>query len=233
MTATAEALIGESSQQQLLCRLIKICAIEQKTRLPAGWETLLDFENAAIDGLDLLNALLAENTRSINPESLLTTALGFVTLVGPEDDFNDMTVGDFELADICFQQYQADKSIEHLQMLVTILWRHAKDGKRSRDTPDVRKPRSFSRRLSAVRLHMIMLWYAGCRYRLTQLFPAVFGGGGDGEADMSSVTKLVHSGAGAKNGTRDQVRKTLLKEFLFDCQLEAEHAEELGKRSKQ
>ena len=72
-------------------------------------------------------------------------------------------------------------------------------------------------------LHLVYLWYAGCRSRLPKLFPNVFDApdGEPGRDDMMAITTLIHYGAGVKNGTRDQIRKTLLKEFLYECELAA------------
>ncbi len=70
------------------------------------------------------------------------------------------------------------------------------------------------------------------------LFPDVFSAGGndttmlDEPTDLSSFTRLIHSGAGAKNGTRTEIRATPVKEYLVDCQWAAEQAKQAEQDAK-
>ena len=83
-------------------------------------------------------------------------------------------------------------------------------------------------KLSPFVLHSIYTWYTGCRNQIPKYFPVPFEGNTTGgEPDPAAFTKCIHAGAGPKNGSRDQIRVTGIKEFFFDMNLEAQKAKDL------
>lgn len=225
------ALRNGDLRQVLLCDLIEMRAKGQGKRMPKGWRVLLDPEQATIDGLPLIAGLLEDNNRVTNPYPMLAGCYG------PTDDFNDLLTGEFEDCEVFISEFNASNDPIHLAKLAAALWRPL-DNKRQRVAYEAHKPdaRSFLRRAGEDKLHSIYLWFAGCRSRLPLLFPDVFAGGegsGPEEQDITGFTRLIHHAAGPKNGTRRQVRATLIKELLFDCQLAIEEAREIERRSKE
>jgi hypothetical protein len=71
--------------------------------------------------------------------------------------------------------------------------------------------------LAQEQLYVMYLWFAGCVATLPLLFPNVYEGNGGtaDEPDPMAFTKCIHTGAGNKNGTRQQIRMMPLEEFLF------------------
>lgn len=217
----------DGSRQELLLKLLAGRAKMQGKKLPAGWEVMLSREDATIQGLALIDGLLAENNLTRNPLPMIA---GYY---GPADAFDDLNVGEFEEAEPYFLLYAKEKKEEHLAQIAAILWRPVvkkrKLHERVKFTGYKPDKESFSTHLNVINLHLIWLWYTGCRSEMMKLFPAVFeGDGGDNrEPDPMAFTRVVHNAAGVKNGTRAQVRATLIKELLFECQLAAEQAIEM------
>jgi hypothetical protein len=167
---------------------------------------LLNPEDLAIEYSALTDFLIRDNDRTRAPR------LG--TGYTPADDFEDIRVGQFEEADVHLQQYMQTQDAGSLVSFIRALYRM--DDLRSADieVPDAQAA---------------ALYFLGCKSRLKTLFPLVFSGGDAGEGGKSvpdplALTRLIHHSAGPRNGTREQIRAMLLKEFLFDCQLEAEKA---------
>lgn len=227
----AKALQDNGARQNLLLSLISGRAKRQGIRLQRGWQQLLDLENATIDGLPLVDELLKENNRTINPYPILAS------FYGPESNFGNLTVGEYEDAEVMSSLYHKEQNTKRLATIVAILWRplNKKTRKRTAYAGVGANSKSFSRRVSNEKLHAIHLWYIGCRAQLVKTFPEVFSGGNgnvDSEPDLTAFTRVIHAGAGVKNGTRAEVRALLLKEFLFDCQLAAEQAAEMEAEMK-
>lgn len=153
------------------------------------------------------------------------------TLEGPADNFNDITVGEFEDAEHYFIKWFQSKEQVEIADLIGVLWRPVADGQR---VPYLEYHISFesARTIELLRPNMryvALLWYMGCKALLPRMYPLVYGGtdapvdaNTPPEVDRMAITKLIHHGAGPKNGTREQIRKMKLHEFLFDLNLEAE-----------
>jgi hypothetical protein len=224
MKIIAQAIDRNCSKNELLCKLVQYRA---GNKLPANWVARLDHELAAIEGLPLIDLLLQNNNLTLNPLPHIRSR--FRNYYGPSDEFNDLTTGEFEDCESLFIKYSRHQDPSFLADMVTVLYRRKKHGKRAPYTGFSGEP-SFSGRLHPTTLQLVYFWYAGCRSSLPLAFPRVFSGGAaldNGEPDLMAVTTLIHNGAGPKNGTRDQVRRTMIKEFLFDCELMIEQQEEL------
>lgn len=204
--------------------LIEKRAAEQKIKLPADWKSNLNYEQAASAGFDAIDFIFSSNTRTINPYPALKSGK-FKTFNGPDDDFNSMTCGEFEDSQFMFFQFNQTSDISHIAKLTSILWREKGKSYEAKDDKRV----EFFKKLPVEQLFSILIWYSGCLDRLGLFFPNVFKKDSNGSPDPNAFTNCIHYGAGPKNGTRENIRKMLLKEFLYDMELEAktmkEHAE--------
>jgi hypothetical protein len=210
--------------------------------LPADYLKKLDAEDCAINGMPLTEFIYTANNLTRQPYPILPLAINNCPLVpkkemtGPEDDFNNITCGEFEDAEIFYHQFKAEPKPEALAHLASILYRvsgdkylqfNAADGTYTHYNADKLYPKFL--KLQPWVLFTIYLWYVGCKEQLPKLFPNVFSSAGssDAEPDMMVFTKCIHAAAGAKNGSRSQVRLTLLKELLYEIELETIKAKEL------
>ena len=152
-------------------------------------------------------------------------------LHGPSSDFNSITVGEYENTEIHFLNYIQDHSRTHLHKLAAILWRapNTKYINANGEAIHTAHTEKYFSKLPDAILWSIYLWYMACRNTLPALYPLVYGGTDTSSStiDILSFTKMVHYGAGERNGTRMQLRHLLLKEFLFDCQLQAEQSPDI------
>jgi len=142
-----------------------------------------------------------------------TQPLALEKFYTPLPDFEEITVGEYEEADIALSQYISEGKVEYLVDFFKTYYRVAKSS--NDQLPDI------------ATMQACALCFIGCKSFLPKAFPLVFGSDSQGkqaQPDLLALTKLIHSGAGPRNGTRDNIRRMPLKEFLFDCQLEAEKA---------
>ena len=233
----AYIFLKKYTREELLIELIR----QRLTKAKPEWskrkinETIiqLDTETLAMEMNTLLNWI---------EENILLTEQPLKKigqLYGPDKSFDDLTCGEFEDADACFNEVRIaideartlDVTLiipEKLIDLVACLWRPI-------DTNSKRIPyvdyeasadvKEYLRSLQPEMLLISLLWYMGCKVFLPRWFPLVMNTGGSeapAEVDPMAVTKLIHHGAGPKNGTREQIRMMKLKEFFYDLQLEAE-----------
>ncbi len=200
----------------------------------------LDPEDAASNGLPLLAFIFNSNNLTKQPYPLLKVPNRMVPckplkMQGPENDFDSLTCGEFEDCEIFYNQFKQETDPIYLIHLAAALYRpdgvpyisyHAEN-----DTCvkyDAERLYPFFKRLKPWVLYSIFLWYSGCREQLPGYFPTCFGGGGSAstEPDFMIFTNCIHAGAGPKNGQRDQIRRTLLKEFFYDVHLDNEKQQE-------
>jgi hypothetical protein len=197
----------------------------------------IDAEDATINGLPLIDFIYDKNNLTKQPYPVLKISKFLPTkFIGPEEDFNTLTCGEFEDAEIFYTQFKQEPSEKPLAHLASILYR-PKNTKYCRSHPvkgfvqyNAEKEVPRFMKLAPWQLYTIFLWYAGCREQLPLYFPNAFGGGSSDsntEPDFLSFTKCIHAGAGPKNGSRNDIRQMLLKEFLMEMELETIKAKEL------
>lgn len=211
----------------------------KKENLPDNFFELIDIDDASAYGLPLVDFIYKDN--------LLTNQLFPVLKIkrksfhGPLMDFNSITCGEFEDTEIFFSDFIEDPRREPLAHLAAILWRPAgKDymyfsaKKNKWLTYDHEKTVKRFLLLSEEQLYAIFIWYSGCRRMMPLYFPTVYENNGDtnAEHDVMVFTKCIHSGAGAKNGSRTDIRRTLLKEFFTEMELEAIHMKKVLKENQ-
>lgn len=191
----------------------------------------IDAEDTVINGLPAIDFIYKENNLTSQPYPTLSLTISSAPLYGPEDDFNNLTCGEFEDCEIFFNQFVIDSDPDQLTKLAAVLYR-PKDKKYisfnpnthtfSRYDADIMAPRF--KKLKPWELYSIFLWYAGCRAQLPKIFPNCFGaakapGEETREPDFLIFTKCIHAAAGPKNGSRNDIRCMLLKELFFDIEL--------------
>lgn len=201
-----------------------------------GIDKQLDAEDTVINGLPAIEFIYKENNLTKQPYP--TLKLKFVTLYGPADDFNSITCGEFEDAEFFFNKFVQDPTAGYLAHLAAVLYRPKTLWKRkikkyitinkvtgTAENYDVEKMVPHFAKLEPWVLYTIFLWYAGCRNQLPKIFKNCFGPSKqeteeNREPDFLIFTKCIHASAGPKNGTRNQIRCTLLKEFFLEIELQ-------------
>lgn len=206
MSLMGKEIFSTNSAPHLCTELLHQWAKEQKTDLPSDLAAWLSPEQASLELLPVLNHFFEKIDRTVAPWK--------EGRAHPADDFNEITCGTFEDCEAHFILYAEDKNEEHLIEIADLLYgdkAFAKDHWRE-----------------------VYLYYSGCRQHIMQMFPAVFKSGGDGGnvQAVAAFTRLIHSGAGERNGSRRDIRSMPLKEFLFDITLQIEQNEALEAEMK-
>ncbi len=225
---------GYSGKVEIFLFIISHNAGLQKVKLVKNWQQNLSGEDVAVNGLDTINWILetADLTKQLIPSIPLSSPLQNwrgVRGEGPQSSFDDITCGEFEDTEVFFNKYNQTKDNKDMAMLTAILWRVSSGAKRAPYFGY--NTEKYVPAVSALPAEILLanyIWYIGCRQLLPKLFPGVFSSSSSG-ADMAAFTKCIHAGAGPKNGTRDQIRKTLLKEFFLDMELEAQKIKDESK----
>lgn len=223
----------------LLCKLLAIRQKHHGIHLPKDYFGRVSIEDWSTSGSDVLNFVFEGNDRTVQPYPFLRVPTYARRFTGPADDFNNLTCGEYEDCEIFFNQFKAEPGPEPLARLAAVLYRPAGQRYIQYDAATATyKPYEIESKLKYfLRIHpevlfTIFTWYAGCRSQLPKYFPTAFKGGGAAgdEPDFIAFTKCIHGAAGPKNGTRDAIRCTGIKEFLLELELEAQKAEEMKQK---
>jgi hypothetical protein len=199
----------------------------------------LDAEETLLQVMPALDFIYKENDLTKQPYPILK--FRWRKFYGLADDFNTLTCGEFEDAEQYFNQFKADPDAENLACLAAVLYRpkhtpymrynHRTGTYKVWDSDSTVK---YFARQKPWLLYTIYLWYSGCRNQLPKYFPKIHQGDGDAADvnDMMIFTRCIHAGAGPKNGSRNQIRCTPLKEFLMECEEEKTKALEQQKQTE-
>lgn len=202
MVIVAESYFEQKYTPVEVCiKLIEYRLTAEQARL---YIPMLSLEDVSMEYSPLTEFLRGDITRTIP----ITISTGYC----PQPDFDDTTAGIFEEADVHLSTWLQHSDPDQLIQFFKTWYKL--------EYPSPVNPST---------LKAIALCFIGCKNNLKRYFPLVFNAPAEGEANSSApdalaLTRLIHHAAGPKNGTREQIRKTLIKEFLFDCQLEAEKA---------
>ncbi len=213
----------------------------KRFKLPKNYFGLLSAEDVATNLVSLLSFLYTENklTEQLLP-TLILPGSEAIEMKGPESDFNNLTCGEFEDAEIFFHEFINTPKAESLSHLTAILWRpqdepYLKFNKEANTWQTYNHEKVLNKflRLKPHVLYACFVWYAGCRAMLPLYFQSIYKKGTTKkeseveQPDLLAFTKCIHAGAGAKNGSRTDIRRTLLKEFFMEMELEAQEAEKI------
>jgi len=210
--------------------------------LPEGWFLYLDPEQIVIDCYPLLDFIFKENNLTNTPGPLT-----FKKVIYYPQPFTKITCAEYEDCEVKANQFSSKKVPDKdlLAEIAAILFRPASGDARGEAcepehytlfnsrtnyyyTYQSGKKVKYFKTLSLEELYGIFIWYACSRAQLPLDFPTVYEGGKEGsEPDIMAFTKCIHSGAGPKNGTRQQIRIMELYEFMLDMEQEAIHAKEM------
>jgi len=215
-----------------------------KLTMPRSYVSKLMDEEVAIATLDALQFIFEKNERTINPYKTLKLP-GIVgarrVFHGPSNDFNDITCAELEDANHLVSQFAKTQKLETLASLASIFWRlpinkNILQRRQHRFPYEDVKSEYYASHFMRLPAHVLMSCYiyiVGCMNQLPKYFPGIYGSGdGKAKSDQSAFTKCIHAGAGVKNGTRDNIRKMLAKEFLYDMQQEYDQAKAQEKEMK-
>jgi hypothetical protein len=229
-------LLQKISRQQLLMQLFRQCLKLQYPKYKIGKIeyilALIDIEDLAMHYMQLTNFIFDSIELTKQPYPMLNE------LGAPKSAFEDITCAEYEDTEALFfkltQQLKAysigrrcphfaSENAKLLEQFLAVLWRPFVNNSR---VPYVNYTSNYATVIGTESQRLVcMLWYMGCKAQLPKMFPMVFTqdpAASDAEPDAMATTKLIHHGAGPKNGTRADIRNMLLFEFLFDLQLEAE-----------
>lgn len=201
--------------------------------LPKDWKETVNLEDVT-KLLYLIDFIWKENNLTKQPFPKLI--VGGKELFGLKDSFQNITCGEFEDLEILFFQFGASPSEGLLAKMAAIIYRekgvpyHTTVNDRLIGYDFNSKSVAFLQEPIHI-LYTVFTWYCGCRQQLPKMFPNVYASDSnksDEQPDQLAFTKCIHSGAGAKNGTRNQIRFMLLLEFMFDMEQEAIKTNELN-----
>lgn len=231
------------ARASLLINIISDRLKSQKVKVPKNWKLLLDPENIVQDIFPLLDFIYDENNLTVLPiKSFKLTGAHNYTVYGPEKGFEDITCGEYEVTEQHYYSFIENPNTESICKLVAAIFRekgrkfHTKNGNDTLDAyPFEKWAKAFSQ-IEEYKLYSIFIWYSGCRNQLVKMYPTVHEPGDDTDIISEPVmqfTNCIHAGAGAKNGTRNNIRLMSLLEFYHDMEQEAIKAKKLKESYEQ
>lgn len=198
------------------------------------WGGMFDID----DKLHLTDFLLQENTLTKN---LIPK---YKKLYGPADDFSNLIVSEFIFAEQFHGLYKETKDVENLDRMIACLYRPCKFlyNKKLNKDGDVRRDFNdhvidyFAKKISRWPMNVklgILTWYEGCRQKLVEDNPAVFGGSSSGETALYGLFSIMR-GVAEKgiHGSLPQVEKMFVKVFLLELNEQVAEAERIERAHK-
>jgi hypothetical protein len=160
-------------------------------------------------------------------------------LCGPSSNFNNLSFEEFDDAEFFFARLStADVKAqeEALNMLCAILYREHSDAKKGDNRIDYSPHDNEKRAEWFAHCEMktklaIMLWYIGCRTRLTTDFAPLFESKSD-KGGSTTWTEIAHSIAGPVLGDLDKVFKRPVRQIFVEMMRLHLQGEELKEREE-
>lgn len=184
-------------------------------KLPEGWQSRLNIDQSSVLCIDALAFLFDSNTLTKSPFKSLRA--GNFLLYGPADDFDDFTCGQFELAMPSLHRFKETENAKYLFEMCSYFFKKNNQPVTEQSSAEILP--LMAKTPTDILLCMYS-WFTGNLSRLPLMFPNIYAGSSESdEVDYTAFTKLIHAGAGDRNGTRQQIRLMPLKEYLFDMEL--------------
>ncbi|MHB8209071.1 hypothetical protein [Mucilaginibacter sp.] len=144
---------------------------------------------------------------------------------GPKNQLANLTVEEYKLTELCYEQYQNTKNIEYINTLVAILYRPRRYFNIDNDIRCsltnygyIKRAKRF-KNLSLKLRYAIYLNYEGCHNFIIDNNPDVFNMSGSKVSVQKQLTpwsKIIESAAGGKFGTMKETKSSNLHEFLSE-----------------
>lgn len=143
---------------------------------------------------------------------------------GPKDLISNLTIDEFKLTELCYEQFQITREIEYLNTLAAILYRPRRKGVIDNDIREqltnygyVKRAKRF-KWLSLRLRYAIFLNYEGCRNFVIDSNKDVFSSGssGSGKQRLTQWSKIIEAAAGGKFGTMSETKQSNIHEFLSE-----------------
>lgn len=226
-----------ATRANILKHLIESRTAKSKKKLPPAWMTIVDAEQAVINGYPLLDFIFTENELTTEP-SFIKLTYRLISYSFFPVSFAHITCGEYEDCEMKAFEFQQNPSGELLASIAAILFRpkdkeglvpYMKFNQRTNSYYSYKWEKKVNHflKLKPEQLYAIYVWYCGSRNQLPKMFEDVYEGGESGEPDMLAFTNCIHSGAGPKNGSREKIRTMKLNEFMYDMNQEAIKAKQL------
>lgn len=233
LIAIAEILDSSSEDTNKLIRALHVCTGMGKIKFNLLPTDVIVNASTHIDWVFKENTL----TQNLLPE--------LHKMYGPDGNFDNLQMHEFNHAEIAYQELVATEddaeAAEYLNRLVAILYREGKRNYNHERNPDGEHRIAFSygdiafntkkviAKFSKAEKLAVLLWYDGCRQALVKMYPLVFSGKGGGENMYDGLFSLIHSVAGDKYGSFDQVESSYAHKVLMALSILINEANELEK----
>ena len=176
------------------------------------------FNNVApeqmVDLLKTTDFIFAENTLTENKFHKSGK------LYGPRSELKYMRIGEFAYTETAFLRYHNTGKAEHLNNLCAILYRPIAKGAQFGDVREAFNPQSIENRIptisgwSEAQKQAVLLFYIGCRTKITRTYQKVFEGKAKGKESANWATIIIEL-AGNKFGTVNEVEDQYLSTILI------------------
>lgn len=221
----------EYAQVKIFMFLLKSSVSREKKWLGGNWQSRVNKDQAAIAAIDATAYLFEKNT--LTKQHFKEIKVYGKKLTGPQDEFKDLTCGQMELVYPLLERFRQSFDAKYLVEMCSYLF---KIGKHPVNENTGRKIYPFVERLPQDILMCMYCWFSGCMNQLPVYFTDLYdadGEAGSGSFDFMAFANLIHSGAGPKNGSREDIRRMPLLEFLYVMDMDLKYAKELEKKYAQ
>jgi hypothetical protein len=148
---------------------------------------------------------------------------GWFKYYGPKSRLANITVGEFDKLEYCYEQFNNTKNPEYLDTLAAILYRPQRYWNIDQDIRVkltthgyVRRAKRFKKLPLALKT-AIYLNYEGCRHYLHKRFKDIFEGkktAGQSDKILTPWPKIIESGSNDIFGPHESTKNTFLHDFL-------------------
>lgn len=178
------------------------------------------------DQLDLINLTdFVFEKIDLTVNKIKKIKVGDLEFYGPDDDFGNISIGEFAFADNFFMRYFLERKEEDLDLMIGCLYRPKTTEKYTGDDREKfnkNKIESFTKRLkkmSYAHKVAIFLWYSGCRESLVNRYPEPFSKTENiGESNQTWINVIIEL-SGDKFGDFETTNDTNIHLVMMEIQM--------------